>query len=425
MSRQTAEKNSFPSVNLYKLSDNSVYVDSVFQPDDSEDREFLVFDPLSGNFYTEAQHDDYSPICKPITSEHVHFGLLGILDFHFSKYVFFISDREKVGSISGNDIYRITGVDYVAIGRKVYLSLNEEQFESESLFILKRILSSGWFHYSYTYNLAESMQKQSESWNMSEEAVEKSGGVQDNRFIWNWELLECLAEENLNHFIVPIICGFASTSRISNEELPISPISCSLITRVDKSRVGRRWYCRGIDSRGNAAFTCESELILSSNQISTSSIQLRGSVPVPWRQVPATFESKPRIQIPSLDESTLSAVRRNVYQLIELYGDCITFLNLLDDEWEEKDLVHLYQQSMTMLNDERLHYLHHRICDKNRECYESIRPVVEPIVGTTGCFVADQDRGIVYQSQNGVIRTNCLDSLDRTNLVQFFISNEF
>ena len=39
-----------------------------------------------------------------------------------------------------------------------------------------------------------------------------------------------------------------------------------------------------------------------------------------------------------------------------------------------------------------------------------------------GCFI--QTRGVVSRLQTGVIRTNCMDCLDRTNVVQSMIAAE-
>lgn len=47
-----------------------------------------------------------------------------------------------------------------------------------------------------------------------------------------------------------------------------------------------------------------------------------------------------------------------------------------------------------------------------------ISTIEERLVKTFGYFVEDRYPGTIIQEQKGVMRTNCLDCLDRTNVVQ-------
>lgn len=57
-----------------------------------------------------------------------------------------------------------------------------------------------------------------------------------------------------------------------------------LVSRRRHARGGARFFCRGIDDDGNVGNFVESEMIVVCNNIVHSFVQIRGSIPLFWKQ---------------------------------------------------------------------------------------------------------------------------------------------
>lgn len=57
-----------------------------------------------------------------------------------------------------------------------------------------------------------------------------------------------------------------------------------LLTRRSWTKGGTRYNSRGLDLKGNVANFCETEQLVFINDICFSHLQIRGSVPVFWKQ---------------------------------------------------------------------------------------------------------------------------------------------
>jgi hypothetical protein len=125
----------------------------------------------------------------------------------------------------------------------------------------------------------------------------------DERFVWNSSLLspflafraglspeirKSLDEQSL---LIPVIQGFCGSLPLST---PTGSTSWSdnrpevaalgLISRLSWKRAGARFRTRGIDDDGQVANFVETELILATENVCLSYVQVRGSVPLFWQQ---------------------------------------------------------------------------------------------------------------------------------------------
>jgi len=230
------------------------------------------------------------------------------------------------------------------------------------------------------------------------------------------------------------------------------PSNLTLISRLSCRRAGTRFNARGIDDDGNVANFVETETVYRfPSGLCFSYAQVRGSVPVFWEQATGLLPHQQKIQITRSPEATEPAFNKHFEDLELKYGT-IHVLNLLSESKPgEVELTDRYNYhirvsplNQTFANDEASDHcmLQGTQFDFHAETkgpggYEAASSVRRLIQGNAEGFVyylsdnveetdprtnARTKRPIVVLQQEGVFRTNCLDCLDRTNLIQTIIS---
>ncbi|KAL7752336.1 hypothetical protein RI367_002382 [Sorochytrium milnesiophthora] len=423
-----------------------------------------------------------------------HYGLLGVVDLQVSKHLYFVTARKKVATMAPTssssssssssstnedrqaDIYQITGVSKVLLTRISYLTLTQEQWEREALRGMDVVLSSGWFFYtnSPTFDLTARAQ----------DGVSQPANVcvcRFKEFLWNERLLEpVVAQEapivrNLRSFFVPVIAGYVGSTTVSLPPVGTGDdddgddkrdvrldVTMTLISRIDKRFAGRRLYCRGLDPvTGHCAAHVESELLVQARncgrtaqtprahpraceQTATfSAVQLRGSVPVVWSQLPRDNDLlyKPPIIIQGADEDdtrrrdNFSVSRQYFTQLTARYPK-VGILDLLDRENKQEGTLseqfelavancHAFSQLVAPSAPHETSLLYHnlQLTGKSVEAYSCTLDLAQRLVKQHGVFVSLSSSTVVSE-QGGAIRTNCLDCVDRSNIIQCLISQE-
>jgi len=255
------------------------------------------------------------------------------------------------------------------------------------------------------------------------------------------------------------IRGFALTVTVPSSSSPIRapqsglPSSMTLISRLSCRRAGTRFNARGIDDDGAVANFVETETIFTApTGLCFSYTQVRGSVPLFWEQATGLLPGQQKITITRSPEATQPAFDKH-FENLELSYGAIHVVNLLSNEKpNEVELTHRYrhhiQNSPLNQGGEKGSYEHELI--KNTEYdfhaetrgpggYEMASGISRYIRGSADSFayylseeVEEQARSngqeyimrrpTTILQQEGVFRTNCLDCLDRTNLVQTIIS---
>ena len=116
------------------------------------------------------------------------------------------------------------------------------------------------------------------------------------------------------------------------------------------------------------------------------------------------------------------------------------FVNLIDKKGSQDRIGKKFTQMVTALGDPDIDYVwfdFHSECKKMK--YENLSKLIaivkEKLFGY-GYFMADLDAGFgqrelinsqtcrILSTQSGVVRTNCMDCLDRTNVVQSVFSRQ-
>nr|XP_054766255.1 phosphatidylinositide phosphatase SAC2-like [Lytechinus pictus] len=284
-----------------------------------------------------------------------------------------------------------------------------------------------WFYYSPTGDLTNSIQRQH---------THKDAGY-DDRFFWNQHMLQDILDaqnkELAKPWIIPIVQGcvqirecrmtFApeegAQSGGSGADSDDSDIrfNLMLISRRSKFRAGTRYRRRGIDESGACANYVETEQILQTAEHSVSFVQVRGSVPVFWSQPGIKYKPPPRIDRD--DDETQEAFKTHFEEDLKRYRH-VAIISLIEQAGREAIVGSAFMKHVLLYDSPKLTYItfdFHEYCrglrfDRVSVLLESIRDVIKEM---RYCW-ADAE-GVILE-QRGVFRVNCMDCLDRTNVVQ-------
>ncbi|KAL7143740.1 hypothetical protein ABFS83_08G212900 [Erythranthe nasuta] len=181
---------------------------------------------------------------------------------------------------------------------------------------------------------------------------------------------------------------------------------------------GTRMWRRGADSDGFVANFVETEQIVQMNGHTASFVQVRGSIPVIWDQI-VDLTYRPKFEILTLEEVP-QVVERHFLDLTKRYGN-VHAVDLVNKHGGEGRLCEKYGSAMQHIGIDDVRYLHfdfHKICgDTEIEWLSILYHRVEAFLFLNRYFLVN-DKGEKVQGQVGVVRTNCIDCLDRTNVTQ-------
>ncbi|ORX99166.1 hypothetical protein K493DRAFT_1669 [Basidiobolus meristosporus CBS 931.73] len=377
----------------------------------------LVINRATGGFSLEA----------PSTDEHAVeilnvYGIFGIITLLSGDYLIVITGRAHAGKLHSHDIYRITETKILPYSRSTNtLSETQKLDESAYLDLLTGALNSSVHHFSYTYDLTQSLQRQAGYAEPIQEALWQRA---EDRFYWNHYLQKGLIESaqqnpELGQFILPVMHGFVEVRQATIKN---NTFTFALISRRSRYRVGTRYFSRGVDEDGNVSNFVETEQIVISGTHQLSYVQTRGSIPVYWSQV-TNMKYTPKLSIHYADK-TADAFRKHFDRQIELYGDQIV-VSLINKKGYEAPMGLTFEDRIKEMNNSHVRYVHfdfHHECRKMR--WDRISVLVDQIsddLDRQGYFHSSGLDGLkpeILKKQTSVTRTNCMDCLDRTNVVQ-------
>ena len=295
----------------------------------------------------------------------------------------------------------------------------------------------------------------------------------DEDFLWNSYMIGPLVQFrsrlappeqealDASRFLTLTIRGYVSTITVPVSASPVKaihsnyPSSLTLISRLSCRRAGTRFNSRGIDDNGNVANFVETETVFwFPSGLCFSYAQIRGSVPVFWEQATGLLPGQQKITITRSPEATQPAFDKHFEHLEINYGT-IYILNLLSEskpgevELTQRYRSHvrynpLYQSASEgtgadhrLLQESQFDFhaetkgpggyeaasmVKHLIQDSAEGFAYYLSDILQPDESRPPNNKALNQRSVVVLKQEGVFRTNCLDCLDRTNLIQTIIS---
>ncbi|KYQ89139.1 putative phosphoinositide phosphatase [Tieghemostelium lacteum] len=352
-------------------------------------------------------------------------GFIGIANLLSGNYLIVFRDSKRVGDVLGNEIYQIKAVELIPYhpNQQSLVSIPEQHSEEQHLEMIRWLLNSKDFYYcpnSVEFDVTQTLQR----WNTIKDQKKPIWETADPRFFWNSDYLERvikLAKSTNNNevcqWIVPIFMGFVETGTLNGK------VEFTLISRRNLNRAGTRYYVRGIDKEGNVANNVETEQIIQISKDTYSSfVQVRGSIPLFWSQFP-DLKYKPKVQFYGTQQENDRPLSIHFNQLNQIYGN-VTAVNLIDRKGSELALGNAFEKGVKDLKSEKTRFVwfdFHKECAKMR--YDKIQiliDLIKPDIDKNSYFYVRH--GQVVSRQTGIIRTNCIDNLDRTNVVQSIIT---
>jgi phosphatidylinositol 4-phosphatase len=382
-------------------------------------------------------------------------------------------------------VYRVISTEFLPLQSRQIRDPDEDRF----LGLLKTFIKSGPMYFSYSVDLTNSFQRQSQQ-DLSAPMWMRA----DDRFFWNRYAQSSLidfrnkgargqpgAQPGVDPFILPIIFGMLE---IHPTTFKSTSLTLALITRRSRFRGGTRYFSRGIDEDGHVSNYNETEQIVVLNDGGSgmggfagssdmqsgklggsngreaqimSYVQTRGSVPVLWSEI-NNLKYTPKVAIRSID-SALPAAARHFAEQIQIYGDNY-LVNLVNQKGRERPVKEAYEEMVRQLmtaprervhadnitsekfhtietkareqSFDRLHYVYFDFHSETKGMQMHRAALLLERLGDA--LVAQQyfravdmpaspdGRLEVRNSQTSVVRTNCMDCLDRTNVVQSMLA---
>lgn len=385
------------------------------------------------------------------------YGMLGLIRFTQSYYLCLITKCSQVAILGGHFIYHIDETKLIPLGTN-YKRPEKYSDEEKLLSIFKYMDLGKTFYFSYSYDITNTLQ--TNFVRNKKKATDVQFGVNTNkvndlfnnfehneRFVWNNLLLKPILdnpEVATYEWFQPIIHGFIDQANIS---VYGRKFYITIIARRSHHFAGARFLKRGVNDKGNVANEIETEQIVSDMLISsfhdpkygfynnpryTSFVQHRGSIPLYWTQDMNKLP-KPPIQI-NLNDPFYQSSALHFNDLFHRYGLPIIVLNLIkqkEKQPRELKLNHYFMACIKYLDQflpesKKIQYYSFdmsRHSKKNLDVIGPIQSIAANAINQIGFF----HNGINLSNTNlqkGIIRTNCIDCLDRTNAAQFIICKE-
>ncbi|KAG0705071.1 SacI homology domain-containing protein [Suillus ampliporus] len=252
----------------------------------------------------------------------------------------------------------------------------------------------------------------------------------DRHFWWNEWLSKPFIDAGLHSYVTPIMQGYI---QVSSFDLPkdtsamqddsVGPVDYIVISRRSRDRAGLRYQRRGVDDEAHVANFVETEVIMRVQRNGISNVfgyvQIRGSIPLFWTQSGYSMKPPPVLAPERTPAQNLDALKRHFRYAVPVYGSH-TIVNLAEQHGKEGLITNAYREYATKLDTKDARYCEF---DFHRETkgmkYENISKLInqlERVFEGQGFFWVSNN--MLLSKQKGVFRVNCIDCLDRTNVVQ-------
>lgn len=338
--------------------------------------------------------------------------ILGVIKLKINKYIIVVDKHETVGSIMGSQIARVKTCSIHSVGSTT-ISLKDPE-EAQYLKLLNIQLNNATLYFSVDneYDLTNSLQRQLGG---------ASPALPDERFWWNKYICEDLIAAEATSFLTYSIYGYVKSH--STKFRGSHTLDFALVTRRSRFRAGTRYFRRGIDEDGSVANFNETEQIFTSHEGQIYSfLQTRGSVPVYWTEI-NNLKYKPNLVIST--RSSADATAQHFKEQVDLYQDNY-LVNLVNQSGYEEPVKRAYENAVQSLPEPLAKHVKYIYFDFHHECrkmrWDRVRLLIEQLKDlgfeSDNYFLYDSTTRTVKHTQTKIVRTNCMDCLDRTNVVQ-------
>lgn len=387
-----------------------------------------------------------------------------------------------MGRLRGHMVYKVAGTEFLPLRERplhdndedTYLALLKELLRTGPMYFSYALDLTNSFQRQSQSDASLPMWKRADDrffWNrfIQSDLIDFSLGGHDTTSV------RYGPQPGVDPYILPVMYGML---RITPAKVKSTTFTFALITRRSRHRAGTRYFSRGIDEQGHVSNYNETEQIVILNDATgglsgfaggqsmkektgnsdqdlqvMAYVQTRGSVPVFWAEV-NNLKYTPKLQVRGV-ETAVDAARKHFAEQIRLYGENY-LVNLVNQKGREERVKDAYEQLVRILISpstestevdavssekihalepgqrqkelDRLHYIYFDFHNETKglQWHRAELLMDRLIDGLTrgGYFRGVEDPGVpggqldIRSSQTSVVRTNCMDCLDRTNVVQ-------
>ncbi|KZV92152.1 hypothetical protein EXIGLDRAFT_836634 [Exidia glandulosa HHB12029] len=284
----------------------------------------------------------------------------------------------------------------------------------------------------------------------------------DKKFWWNSSMVQAFVDAGVHPYVLPIMQGYFQMSTFSvpapdaerkeptetsteeaaaevaeavteptanapatEEEEPDKTVAVDyiIVSRRSRDRAGLRYQRRGIDDDANVANFVETEAIVRIRRDDTDNVfsytQIRGSIPLYWSQPGYSLKPAPQLSPDRTHAQNLDAVKRHLERTIKTYGPH-TIVNLAEQHGKEGAVTKAYGDYVGEMGSDDVRYVEYDFHAETKGMkYENIQQLITQLdraFESQGFFWVSNKTAL--SEQKGVFRVNCIDCLDRTNVVQ-------
>ncbi|KAL0437925.1 UNVERIFIED_CONTAM: Phosphoinositide phosphatase SAC1 [Sesamum latifolium] len=373
------------------------------------------------------------------------YGIVGCIRFLESYYLILVTKRRQIGCICGHAIYSIDESQIITIP---HVSVQTDVAHSKLSLDLDLLLKS--FKEKNVLSTGE------------------EGMPYDNMFVWNAFLTQPIRSRCKNTiWTIALVHGNFKQVRLS---IFGRDFSVSLVSRRSRHFAGTRYLKRGVNDHGRVANDVETEQIVLDEEAGSckgkmsSVVQMRGSIPLFWSQEASRFSPKPDILLQRYDP-TYEATKLHFEDLARRYGNPIIVLNLIKTVEKRPREMMLRREFANAVGKSAnvlavLGGVASQALDLTGFYYSGKPSVVKRkavqlartstgrdsslrdlransadllrVSGSTDTLIKQEKESETSQQskkymndnsaprfQSGVLRTNCIDCLDRTNVAQY------
>lgn len=396
------------------------------------------------------------------------------------KYLIVITKALPMGRLRGHMVYKVAATEFLPLHERplhdydedTYLALLKELLHTGPMYFSYSLDLTSSFQRQSQSNPNLPMWKRADDrffWNrfIQSDLIDFSSGEQDTTGI------RYGPQPRVDPYILPVMFGML---RITPAKVKGTSFVFALITRRSRHRAGTRYFSRGIDEQGHVSNYNETEQIVILNDTAGglsgfaggqsmkdekagqdlqvyAFVQTRGSVPVFWAEV-NDLKYTPRLQVRGI-ETAIEAAHKHFHEQIELYGDNY-MVNLVNQKGREERMkrayeelvralvsssterteadnntpekVHILEPGQKQKELDRLHYIYFDFHSETKGLrWHRAELLMDRLIhglSRGGYFRGVESPGApggpldIRSVQTSVVRTNCMDCLDRTNVVQ-------
>ncbi|EPY49482.1 inositol-polyphosphate 5-phosphatase [Schizosaccharomyces cryophilus OY26] len=197
--------------------------------------------------------------------------------------------------------------------------------------------------------------------------------------------------------------------------------SMAIISKLSSYGSQQTYPPSGLDDDAFCSLFVETEFVVQAKKKLASFLQVRGTVPCFWEQEYSSWYGG-YVSFTTSEQASQGAFNRHFRKLQRIYKE-IFVLDLLDEGKVEGPLKQAYKHHLMLLPFPAVTKQFHIALDANKSNFETgFKKIMRDALKDMSFYLHNYESDLPSSVQNGVIRTNDIDCLGRTNLAQWKIS---